>query len=66
MLDALHNTQHYQVSIGKCDRVSPANPEFYPDCRMENWVAIALGLSYICRKSHMLIQMNIKQANGAA
>jgi len=66
MLDALHNTQHYQASAGKCDGVSPTNPEFYADCRMENWVAVALGLSYTCRKSHNLIQMNTKQANGAA
>lgn len=63
MLDALHNTLHYQASIGRCDRVSPTNPEFYADCRMEIWVTTALALSYTCRKSRNLIQVNIKQPN---
>lgn len=58
MLDALHNTQHYLESIGRCDRVSPTNPEFYADCQMGIWVATALGLSYTCRKSRNLIQVN--------
>jgi len=63
MLDTLHNTQHYQASTGRCDRVSPTNPEFYAECLMENWVVIALGLSYTCRTPHNLIQMNTKQTN---
>jgi hypothetical protein len=63
MLDALHNTQHYQASTGKCDRVSPTNAEFFADCQMENWVAAALGLSYTCRTSYNLIIMNTGKAN---
>lgn len=50
LLDCIYSSLHLHASRGNCNKISPANAEFFADCSLTMSSVISLGLSYVCCK----------------